>query len=81
MSALLRRPDAALFIALAIMWGSSYIVIRLAGTELDPFSLVALRLVVGSVALAVAMVLVRPARPGLAVVRHFLVAGDRKSVV
>ena len=75
MTALLRRPDAALFIALAMMWGSSYLVIRLAGTELDPFSLVALRLVVGSVALAVAMALVRPARPGWAALRHFLVVG------
>jgi drug/metabolite transporter (DMT)-like permease len=75
MTTLVRQADAALFVVLAVLWGSSYVVIRLAGTELHPLSLVALRLVVGTVALGAAVAVVRPARPPRGAWRHLVVVG------
>jgi drug/metabolite transporter (DMT)-like permease len=70
-----RQADAVLFVLLAMLWGSSYLVIRLAGTELDPLSLVALPLVVGTIALGVAVGVVRPGLPPRGAWRHLVVVG------
>jgi drug/metabolite transporter (DMT)-like permease len=45
------RPEPVLFVVLGFLFGTSYLVVRLAGTELGPFTLVAIRLIVAAIAL------------------------------
>jgi drug/metabolite transporter (DMT)-like permease len=68
-------PEPILFVALAFLFGSSYLVVRLAGTELGPFTLVALRLVVAVVALGAVAVVARSAMPARRLWPHLLAVG------
>jgi drug/metabolite transporter (DMT)-like permease len=68
-------PEGILFLLLALIWGSSYLVVDLAGTELGPFSLVGTRLVVGVLALAAVALVRRQRVPGPRQWGHFLVVG------
>ncbi len=51
MSARGNRIDWLVFLALGLMWGSSYLFIKLAVDDFGTFTLVALRLLVGAVVL------------------------------
>jgi drug/metabolite transporter (DMT)-like permease len=69
------RPEPLLFLALAFLFGSSYLVVHLAGTEVGPFALVALRLVVAVVALGAVVAIARTALPTRRLWPHLLVVG------
>jgi drug/metabolite transporter (DMT)-like permease len=69
------RPEPVLFVVLAFLWGSSYLVVHLAGTEVGPFTLVGMRLVVGVVALAAVAGLVRSSLPSRRTWPHMVVVG------
>jgi drug/metabolite transporter (DMT)-like permease len=68
-------PESIFFVLLAAAWGSSYLAVAIAGVGLEPFTLVALRLAIGAVALAVVAIPRREARPTLAVTPHLVVIG------
>lgn len=68
-------PESALFLLLAAIWGSSYLVVDLAGTELGPFSLVGARLLVGVLALGAVALVRRPRLPDPRRWGHLLVVG------
>lgn len=55
--------DWIIFIALGVMWGSSYLFIMLGLDTLTPFTLVALRLAVGAVLLAAVVLVAREPMP------------------
>jgi len=74
-SAVLRRPEPVLFLLLALVWGSSYVAVGLVGDELGPLSLVAARLLVGTVALAAVAAVMRIPRPTADRLPHLAVAG------
>jgi drug/metabolite transporter (DMT)-like permease len=68
--------DWLVFLALGGMWGSSYLFIKIGVADLRPFTLVALRLLVGAVLLWAVMALRRQALPRDAVTyRHLVVMG------
>jgi drug/metabolite transporter (DMT)-like permease len=69
------RPEPLLFVALAFLFGSSYLVVHLAGTEVGPFTLVAMRLIVAVVALGAVAVIARTAFPARRLWPHLLVVG------
>jgi drug/metabolite transporter (DMT)-like permease len=70
-----RRPEPIFFALLALVWGSSYVAIGLVGDEIGPFSLVAGRLVVGTLALAVVALLLRNPLPSRRQLPRLAVAG------
>ena len=53
----------AAFLALTVIWGSSFLWIKIAVAELDPVSLSALRLCLGAIGLAVFYLMARPGTP------------------
>jgi drug/metabolite transporter (DMT)-like permease len=69
------RPEPILFVALAFLWGSSYLVVHLAGTEVGPFTLVGLRLVIGVLDLAAVAGLLRTPLPDRRAWPHLVVVG------
>ena len=58
-----RWKDWAAFWLLGLIWGSSFLWIRIAVQEIGPFMLVALRVLIGALGLALVAVVVRPALP------------------
>ena len=68
-------PESIFFLLLAGAWGSSYLAVAFAGVDLEPFTLVALRLALGAVALAAVAISRHEARPRLAVTPHLVVIG------
>jgi hypothetical protein len=56
-----RWKDWAAFWLLGLIWGSSFLWIRIAVQEIGPFMLVALRVLIGALGLAVVALVVRPA--------------------
>jgi len=58
-----RWKDWAAFWLLGLIWGSSFLWIRIAVQEIGPFMLVALRVLIGALALALVAVIARPALP------------------
>jgi drug/metabolite transporter (DMT)-like permease len=69
------RPEPVLFVALAFLWGSSYLVVHLAGTEVGPFTLVGMRMVIGVAALAAVAGLLRSSLPTRRAWPHMVVVG------
>jgi drug/metabolite transporter (DMT)-like permease len=69
------RPEPVLFVALAFLWGSSYLVVHLAGTEVGPFTLVGMRLVIGVAALVAVAGLLRSSLPTRREWPHMVVVG------
>ncbi len=63
MTARIPRLDWFLFAFLAVAWGSSYLFIRIAVATVPPFTLVASRLAIGLVVLAVVLVALRQRLP------------------
>ncbi len=59
----MKLKDWAAFIVLGVIWGSSFLWIKIALEEVGPFLLVALRLLWGLIGLAVVVALRRPALP------------------
>lgn len=68
------RPEPILFLLLALVWGSSYVAIGIVGDELEPFSLVGARLLIGTLALAAAALVLRVPRPQRRQLAHLAVA-------
>jgi drug/metabolite transporter (DMT)-like permease len=58
-----RWKDWAAFWLLGLIWGSSFLWIRIAVQEIGPFMLVALRVLIGVLGLAVVAAIMRPALP------------------
>jgi drug/metabolite transporter (DMT)-like permease len=75
MRGILAGPEPALFLVLAAVWGSSYLAVEVAGDSLPPFTLVALRLAVGTTALLVVARLRHVARPTRSIVPHLFAVG------
>jgi len=69
------RPEPLLFLLLAAAWGSSYLAVGVAGDDVEPFTLVALRLAVGTTALWIVGRARGLARPRTAQVPHLAVVG------
>lgn len=68
------RRTAAMYVTLAVVWGSSFLLIKVALDGLNPAQLVLGRLVAGAVALVVTMLVTRRRWPrGLATWGHLLV--------
>jgi drug/metabolite transporter (DMT)-like permease len=63
MTQLRRQADWLVFIALGVMWGSSYLFIKIGVEALTPITLVALRLGVGALFLGVVVLLARERLP------------------
>jgi len=58
-----KRRDWTLFWALGLIWGSSFLWIKIAVQEVDPFTLVGWRLLFGTLGMVVVILLRRPAFP------------------
>lgn len=59
----MKRRDWTLFWALGLIWGSSFLWIKIAVQEVDPFTLVGWRLLFGTLGMVVVILLRRPAFP------------------
>lgn len=59
----MKTKDLAAFIALSLAWGSSFLWIKIALQEIEPLTLVALRLLFGSLGLLVVVIYDRPNWP------------------
>ena len=59
----MKRRDWTLFWALGLIWGSSFLWIKIAVQEVDPFTLVGWRLLFGTLGMVVVILLRRPALP------------------
>lgn len=59
----MKLKDWLAFVALGLIWGSSFLWIKIAVSEIGPFLLVALRMLFGILALLVFVALVRPTWP------------------
>lgn len=59
----MKTRDLIAFLGLAIAWGSSFLWIKIAVAEIEPFTLVALRLLFGALGLAVVVAIGRPPLP------------------
>jgi drug/metabolite transporter (DMT)-like permease len=57
------RVDWLIFLALGLMWGSSYLFIKIGVETLEPFTLIALRLGIGLILLATVVALAREPLP------------------
>jgi drug/metabolite transporter (DMT)-like permease len=55
--------DWLIFLALGLMWGSSYLFIKIGGETLEPFTLIAMRLGIGLIVLGTVVVLAREPLP------------------
>ena len=59
----MKLREWAAFLSLTFIWGASFLWIKIAVAEIDPFSLVAFRLALGLVGLIVFFTLRKPAIP------------------
>jgi drug/metabolite transporter (DMT)-like permease len=59
----MRPKDWLAFLALGLIWGSSFLWIKIAVAEVGPFMLVGLRLLFGILTLGIAILFIRPAWP------------------
>ncbi len=59
----MKKADWLAFITLGLVWGSSFLWIKIAVQEVGPFLLVAIRLLFGILALLVGVVILRPNWP------------------
>lgn len=73
--------DWAVFVALGVMWGSSYLFIKIGVETITPFTLVALRLGIGAALLAVVLLATRPGLPRDVIMYAHLVVLSIFSVV
>lgn len=72
----MKPKDLWAFIGLSLAWGSSFFWVKIALDELGPFTLVALRLLLGAVGLAIFAYFTKPPRPsGAATWRMLLFIG------